>query len=79
MDVIDKKVWVLVVNMDNKYEPLEATIKAVYPGAWNKEHVDYGIEYETVGRLRRIRIPDSRVYFAKWQAEQTANYLNGEY
>lgn len=78
-DLINKPAWVLVVNTDNKYEPLKVTITKVIPSDWNQEHVDYGIQYEWIGRIKKVHLPDSRVYFTKWQAEQMAQHLNGEY
>ena len=76
---VNRQAWVLVVNTENQYEPLEVTITRVYPSKWNNEHVDYGVEYELIGRVRKVRISDNKVYFTKWQAEQMAQHLNGEY
>ena len=74
-----KEAWVLVVNNDNKYEPLKVTITKIIPSKWNNERVDYGVEYERLGRIVRVRIPDSHVYFTEWKAKQMVQHLNEEY
>lgn len=79
LESINKKAWVLIVNTENKYEPLQVTITKVFPSKWNQEHVDYGVEYERIGRIRKIRVPDSHVYFTEQYATQLAQHLNGEY
>lgn len=79
MSDIGKEVWALFVNLENKYEPMRVTIRKTYPSKWNKEHKDYGIEYERVGIKKRIRIPDRYIYFTEWEANQAAQHLNGDY
>ena len=78
-DLIGKKAWILIVNTDNQYEPLGVIIRKTYPSKWSSEHVDYGVEYELIGRIRRVRVPDRYVYFTKYEADKMAQHMNGEY
>jgi hypothetical protein len=76
---INRQAWILVINSDNMYEPKEVTIKRTYPSSWNSKQVDYGVEYERIGRIKRIRIPSRQLYFTKIEAQIASISFNEGY
>ena len=78
-NIINKQGWILIINSENLYEPKEVTIKRIYPSSWNSKQYDYGIEYERIGRMKRIRIPSRQLYFTEREAKLAAITFNEEY
>ena len=76
---IGRQAWILIINSDNMYEPREVTIKKIYPSSWNSKQVDYGIEYERIGRIQRIRIPSRQLYFTEREALRASITYNERY
>ena len=76
---IGRQAWILIVNSENMYEPREVTIKKIYPSSWSNKQVDYGIEYERIGRIKRIRIPSRQLYFTEREAQIASITFNEGY
>lgn len=76
---INKPAWILIINSENQYEPRQVTIKKTYPSSWNNKLLDYGVEYERIGRIKRIRIPSRQLYFTEKEAIRAAITFNEGY
>ena len=78
-NLIGKRAWILIINSENLYEPKEVTIRRIYPSSWSSKQYDYGIEYERIGRIKRIRIPSRQLYFTEREAQIASITFNEGY